>query len=66
MNINASGDYSESQELINDFSYGDEISSDGEYYDDFELHYENNDDSEVLLLVANQHCNIVYTHAEWC
>ena len=46
---------------LGDFSYGDEISSDDEYYDDFELHYENNDDSEVLLLVANQHCNIVYT-----
>ena len=47
MNASAAGDYSESQE-INDFNYGDEISSNDEYYDDFELHYENNDDSEVL------------------
>ena len=49
MNINASGDYSESQE-INDFGYGDEIVlSDDEYDDDFDLHYENNDDSEVTV-----------------
>ena len=48
MNINASGDYSESQE-INDFSYGDEIVLSDDEYDDFDLHYENNDDSEVTV-----------------